>query len=85
MYGRASDVLRKTPEELSVLRELGVSMVYLGAESGSDQVLKIVNKGETAAELIAAVQKLEAAGIQASVTFSSGLGGPCLLYTSRCV
>ena len=40
MYGRASDVLRKTPEELSVLRELGVSMVYLGAESGSDKVLK---------------------------------------------
>lgn len=76
MYGRASDVLRKTPEELSVLRELGVSMVYLGAESGSDKVLKIVNKGETAAELIAAVQKLEAAGIQASVTFISGLGGP---------
>lgn len=76
MYGRATDVLRKTPEELRMLKDWGVSMVYLGAESGSDKVLQMVNKGETSIQLIEAVQKLEKVGIKASVTFISGLGGP---------
>ena len=38
VYGSAKDVLRKTPEELSELREHGMGMIYLGAESGSDKV-----------------------------------------------
>ena len=76
LYGRATDVLRKTPEELRMLKDWGVSMVYLGAESGSDKVLQMVNKGETSQQLIEAVKKLEKVGIKASVTFISGLGGP---------
>jgi radical SAM superfamily enzyme YgiQ (UPF0313 family) len=54
-------------------------MVYLGAESGSPKVLEMVNKGETAEELIEGVHKLENNGIQTSVTFISGLGGPELM------
>ncbi len=77
-YGRATDALRKTPEELRELREHGMTMVYLGAESGSQKVLEMVNKGETREELIEGVKMLEAAGIQASVTFISGLAGPDL-------
>ena len=75
-YGRATDVLRKTDEELRELREHGLEMVYLGAESGSDKVLEMINKGETRAQIIEAVQRLENAGIMASVTFISGLAGP---------
>lgn len=78
LYGRATDVLRKTPDELKTLREHGVSMVYLGAESGSEKVLEIINKGETREQLIDAVHRLEDSGIKASVTFISGLGGPDL-------
>jgi len=75
VYGRASDALRKTDEELKELREKGLTMVYLGAESGSDKVLLDVKKGETREELIAGVRKLESCGIQTSVTFISGLAG----------
>ena len=76
LYGRATDALRKTEEELISLREHGVSMVYLGAESGSPRVLEMINKGETREQLIEGVKKLEKAGIKTSVTFISGLGGP---------
>ncbi|MCL2436464.1 MAG: B12-binding domain-containing radical SAM protein [Clostridiales bacterium] len=75
IYGSPQDVIRKTPEELVELRDKGMKMIYIGAESGSDKVLKDVRKGMTRAEIITAVQKIEAAGIQSSVTFISGLGG----------
>lgn len=75
VYGRATDALKKTHEELVELREHGVTMVYLGAESGSEKVLKDINKGETAQQLIDGVRALEDAGIKTSVTFISGLAG----------
>ena len=75
IYSRASHILRKSDEELLALREMGLGIIYIGAESGSDEVLRRVNKGESAQQLIAAVQKVERLGIEASVTFISGLGG----------
>ncbi len=74
-YGTAKDVLRKSEEELKALRAAGLAMIYLGAESGDDEVLAHIQKGETAAEIIAAGQKLKRCGIQTSVTLISGLGG----------
>ena len=74
-YGRAEDALRKTDEELRKLYEAGLTMVYVGAESGSEKVLKEINKGETRQELIDGVRKIEASGMKASVTFISGLAG----------
>jgi radical SAM superfamily enzyme YgiQ (UPF0313 family) len=62
-------------EELVALKEAGLEFVYIGAESGSDVVLKDIKKGATRAEIIEAVQKIEKAGLKASVTFISGLGG----------
>ncbi len=75
IYGRATDVLKKTDEEMRELYEAGMTMVYIGAESGSDKVLKDICKGETRQELIDAVRKIEGCGMQASVTFISGLAG----------
>ncbi len=74
-YGRASAACAKTEEELIELRDHGLSMVYIGAESGSQKVLDIVKKGETRETLIEGVQKLEKVGIKTSVTFISGLAG----------
>lgn len=74
-YGAPKDVLAKTDEELRQLKEAGLEFVYIGAESGSDIVLKDIKKGATRAEIIEAVQKIERAGLKASVTFISGLGG----------
>ena len=75
VYGNARDVLHKTPEELAELHENGVKMIYIGAESGSQKVLDNIHKGVTVDEMVEAVQKIEASGIQASVTFISGLAG----------
>lgn len=74
-YGAPKDVINKTHEELVELREAGLEFIYIGAESGSDIILKDIKKGATRAEIIEAVHKIEAAGIKASVTFISGLGG----------
>lgn len=75
IYGTPQDVLKKTDEELVELKENGIGIIYIGAESGSDKVLKDIKKGATRAEIIEAIKKIEASGIAASVTFISGLGG----------
>jgi radical SAM superfamily enzyme YgiQ (UPF0313 family) len=75
VYGSPQDVIRKTPEELKSLLESGLEMIYIGAESGNPEVLRRICKGATREEIILAVQKIEEAGIMASVTFISGMGG----------
>lgn len=75
IYGSPKDVLNKSKQELTELYENGIEIIYIGAESGSDSVLKDVCKGATRAEIIEAVRKIESVGIKASVTFISGLGG----------
>ena len=45
IYGSPQDVLRKTKEELEELRDHGIGIIYIGAESGSDKVLKDIKKG----------------------------------------
>ncbi|MEG0918971.1 MAG: radical SAM protein [Anaerovoracaceae bacterium] len=75
VYGTPKDILLKTPEELVALREAGVKIIYIGAESGNPQVLKNIKKGATREEIIGATKKVEESGIAASVTFISGMGG----------
>jgi radical SAM superfamily enzyme YgiQ (UPF0313 family) len=74
-YSRASHILRKSDAELSSLRDAGLGIIYIGAESGSAEVLRRINKGETPGEITEAVRKAESLGLATSVTFISGLGG----------
>ena len=74
-YGSPRSILIKTVEELRLLKENGLGIVYLGLESGNEEILKLINKGETAAEIIRAGQMIREAGILSSVTAISGLGG----------
>lgn len=74
-YGTAQDILRKSEEELKQLKEAGLGIVYVGAETGDNEILRYINKGVTAEEIISAGQKLKRCGIQTSVTLISGLGG----------
>lgn len=78
IYARSSDILRKTDDELKELVAHGLGIVYIGAESGSDTVLKLINKGATRAEIIESVRRCEEAGLPTSVTFISGMGGKAL-------
>jgi len=75
IYGTPQAVLRKSEKELKDLAEAGLGIVYIGAESGDDEVLDKVQKGASADEIIEAIRKTEDAGLAASVTFISGLGG----------
>ena len=75
IYACPRDLLEKTLEELKGLKELGLGIIYMGLESGSDEVLQAVHKGVTAQEAIEAGQKAVTSGIQLSLTVISGLGG----------
>ena len=74
-YATAGDILRKTDEELQALKKEGLSMVYVGAESGDPVILAHVKKDVTVEEMIQAADKLKKCGIQLSLTLISGLGG----------
>ena len=75
IYGDARSIMRKSPDELARLKELGLGIVYHGVESGDDEVLERVVKGSTAAEAVAAAGRLRDAGIRHSVMVMLGLGG----------
>ena len=77
-YCLPRNVARKSVAELRELAALGLSLVYVGAESGDDEVLGRVNKGETFASTLEALEKLGAAGIKRSVMILNGLGGLAL-------
>lgn len=73
-YGSPASILCKTQDELNMLHTLGLDMIYLGLESGSDEVLRRVNKGETADEIVRAGLMVKQAGMKLSVTCIAGLG-----------
>ncbi|MFA5536991.1 MAG: radical SAM protein [Bacillota bacterium] len=75
IYATPKDILRKSLEELQELRKLGLGILYMGLESGSDQILKEIKKGVTPEQMIEAGQKAVASGLPLSITVISGLGG----------
>ena len=74
-YATARNILEKTPDELRELRELGLSLLYIGPESGDDPTLKRIAKGATHAEHVEAAHKAHAAGMQISVIVLLGIAG----------
>ncbi|MBP6115043.1 MAG: radical SAM protein [Neisseriaceae bacterium] len=74
-YCLPSNVKNKSVAELKELVDAGLSMAYIGCESGDDEVLAMVNKGETYASSISALTKLGEAGMTRSVMILNGLGG----------
>ncbi len=75
IYGDARSILRKGPQDLARLKELGLGIVYHGAESGDDEVLQNIKKGSTAAEAVQSAHLLKDAGIRHSVMVMLGIGG----------
>ena len=74
-YGRARTLARRAPDHLRLLREAGLTRVHLGLESGCDEVLRAVDKGVTADELIEAGTKVLGAGMELCFYVMPGLGG----------
>ena len=61
-YCLPRNIKKKSVEELAELKNLGLTMVYVGCESGDDKVLECVEKGETFETSKEALLKLKAAG-----------------------
>jgi len=77
-YCLARNLKKKSVAELKELAAAGLTLAYLGAESGDDAVLARVNKGETFESTRSALDKLGEAGITRSVMILNGLGGEAL-------
>lgn len=74
-YALPKDILSKTDEELKSLAESGLKLLYVGIESGDDELLEIINKNETYNSTAKALIKARNAGIKLSVMILNGLGG----------
>jgi radical SAM superfamily enzyme YgiQ (UPF0313 family) len=77
-YCLPSNLKNKSDDELAELEALGLKIIYVGAESGDDEVLRRVDKGETHDSTVEALQRAKAAGIRTSVMILNGLGGRAL-------
>lgn len=75
LYANGSSIAAKSDRELRALRDLKLHTLYLGLESGDEEILKRCRKGETAAEMIEAGKRAQAAGLRMSVMVLLGLGG----------
>jgi len=75
LYATPGDILRRSIEELKVLKRLKVSIFYIGIESGDDNVLEKIDKGANHNEMVEAGRKVKDAGIIQSLTILLGLGG----------
>ena len=74
-YATAGNILEKSDAELARLRALGLSMLYIGPESGDDVTLKRIAKGATFEEHAEAARKARGAGMAMSTIFLLGAGG----------
>ncbi len=74
-YATPQDILRRSVDELKALKALKLGILYMGVESGDDEVLRKIKKGATHAGMVEAAAKVREAGILLSVTVILGLGG----------
>lgn len=74
-YARSRTVLRRSDEELKLIKEAGLSRVHVGLESGNDQVLSFMRKGVSGIQHVEAGKKIKAAGLSLSEYVIIGLGG----------
>ena len=75
-YANAKSVKMKSDEDLVELKEKGLGILYLGVESGDNEILRKVCKGTTAENLIKQGRRVREAGIKLSVTVLLGIAGP---------
>ena len=74
-YGRAENLSRSSAEDYAELKAAGLDRIHSGFESGSDAVLKRINKGVTQEQQIRAAKAVKAGGIELSIYFMPGVGG----------
>jgi coproporphyrinogen III oxidase-like Fe-S oxidoreductase len=74
-YAIPKDIEAKTDEELEILAQKGLKLLYVGIESGDDELLEAIHKGESFESASHALKRARKAGIKLSVMILNGLGG----------
>jgi radical SAM superfamily enzyme YgiQ (UPF0313 family) len=74
-YATAQDILRLSVEELKTLKRLKLGIIYMGVESGDDDILKKIGKDSNSSQIVEAGKIIKESGILNSVTVILGLGG----------
>ncbi len=74
-YANAKSLLRKSVEELGALKARGLGIIYLGIETGNEELLQKIQKGATYNQIVEAGRRVKEAGITLSVTVLLGIGG----------
>lgn len=77
-YANAKSIRKKSVEELRELKERGLGIVYLGIESGNEEILARIRKGATPERIVEAARRVKEAGITLSVTVLLGIGGTAM-------
>ena len=79
-YACPTDILNKSPQEIRMLAESGLNLLYMGVETGHEELLKEIKKGVDAQDMVEAGRKAIENGMKLSVTVITGLGGRELSY-----
>ena len=74
-YALPANLLKKSVDELTQLREAGLTLLYYGIETGSADLLKRITKGATPEAMVTGLAKAKQAGLKVSATMILGLGG----------
>lgn len=75
IYAHGKNLLEKSKDELLTLKKNGLEIIYLGLESGSDNVLEHINKGINSSKMMEGLQKAKEVGLKTSIMIISGMGG----------
>lgn len=81
-YAIISDFKNKSVEDIRKIKEHGLDEIMIGIETGDDEVLRFVNKGYTAADILEAGRKMDEAGITYRMIYLGGLAGKGKLVES---
>ncbi len=80
VYATAQNILEKSVQELQLLRDNGLDLLYFGIETGNEPLLKKINKGVSQAEIITSLNRASKANIKISATVILGIGGEAYTY-----
>ena len=80
-YATPTNIIRKSAQELHELKNAGLDLLYVGIESGDDEVLNAIQKGETFSSVVLGLNKAKQAEINSSVMIINGIGGK--LFTKQ--
>ncbi|HRP60918.1 MAG TPA: radical SAM protein, partial [Vicingus sp.] len=80
-YATPTNIIRKSAQELHELKKAGLDLLYVGIESGDDEVLNAIQKGETFSSIVLGLNKAKQAEINSSVMIINGIGGK--LFTKQ--